>query len=133
MAGKSVAEKLQIKPGSSLWLGGEDQGERIAPLPAGVEIVEGPESAAVALIFAADSAVVLATLDGVAAEITKPPVVWIAYPKGNRADINRDSLWPIVANYGLRPNGQVAIDDVWSALRFRANREGEEPFDPGGA
>ena len=25
--------------------------------------------------------------------------VWIAYPKGGRADINRDSLWPIVAEH----------------------------------
>jgi hypothetical protein len=55
----------------------------------------------------------------------------IAYPKANRADINRDSLWPIVVEFGMRPNGQVAIDDVWSALRFRADKPGEEPFKGG--
>jgi hypothetical protein len=52
----------------------------------------------------------------------------VAYPKAGRADNNRDSLWPILAGYGLRPIGQVAIDDVWSALRFRPLAEGESPF-----
>ncbi|TDD70504.1 hypothetical protein E1262_09710 [Jiangella aurantiaca] len=63
--------------------------------------------------------------------VTAPQVVWVAYPKGGRSDVNRDSLWPIVAEFGLRPNGQVAIDDVWSALRFRASRPGEAPFTGG--
>jgi hypothetical protein len=31
----------------------------------------------------------------------------------------------------MRPNSNVGIDDVWSALRFRANREGEERFTGG--
>jgi hypothetical protein len=37
----------------------------------------------------------------------------------------------IVADFDLRPNGQVAIDDRWSALRFRPNREGEGRFTGG--
>ena len=46
--------------------------------------------------------------------------------------MNRDTLWPILAEYGLRPISQVAVDEVWSALRFRPLREGEAPFAPGG-
>ena len=30
--------------------------------------------------------------------------------------------------YGMRPIGQVAVDEVWSAMRFRPNRPGEAPF-----
>ena len=48
-----------------------------------------------------------------------------------KADINRDTLWPSVTEYGLRPNGQVAVDEVWSALRFRPYKEGEAPFTGG--
>jgi len=55
----------------------------------------------------------------------------IAYPKANKTDINRDSLWPILAEFGMRPISQVAIDDVWSALRFRVLRTGEAPFTGG--
>jgi hypothetical protein len=57
--------------------------------------------------------------------------LWVAYPKGGRVDIDRDTLWPIVAELGLRPISQVAIDDVWSALRFRPLTEGEEQFSGG--
>ena len=58
--------------------------------------------------------------------------VWIAYPKGGKSDINRDSLWPIVRDAtGMRPITQVALDVTWSALRFRPLKPGEEPFAPG--
>lgn len=50
-------------------------------------------------------------------------IVWFAYPKQTSrrysADINRDTSWPVFEPYGLRPVSQVAIDDDWSALRFR--------------
>jgi hypothetical protein len=31
----------------------------------------------------------------------------------------------------MRPNSQVALDDIWSALRFRPLQPGEEPFTGG--
>jgi hypothetical protein len=31
----------------------------------------------------------------------------------------------------MRPITQVAVDDVWSALRFRPLKEGEPPFTGG--
>jgi hypothetical protein len=37
-----------------------------------------------------------------------PAAFWVAYPKGGRADINRDSLWPILAEDGFRPVSRVA-------------------------
>lgn len=70
-------------------------------------------------------------LDRRGGQLSAAETLWIAYPKGNRSDINRDTLWPIVAEYGMRPIGQVAVDDVWSALRFRPLREGEAPFTGG--
>ncbi len=35
-------------------------------------------------------------------------------------DLNRDTLAALLTERGVRPVRQVAIDDVWSALRFRA-------------
>lgn len=32
---------------------------------------------------------------------------------------NRDKGWDTVKNLGLRPVSQIAIDETWSALRFR--------------
>jgi hypothetical protein len=47
---------------------------------------------------------------------------WIAYPKAGQlgTDLNRDSLAQAVSDLGgLRPVRQVALNEVWSALRFR--------------
>lgn len=49
--------------------------------------------------------------------------LWMAYPKGTSkkisSDINRDRGWDTVEATGFRRVSQVAIDDDWSALRFR--------------
>jgi len=48
--------------------------------------------------------------------------LWIAYPKGGAGvdtDLNRDVGWEPILDLGLRPVAQVAVDRIWSALRFR--------------
>jgi hypothetical protein len=50
-------------------------------------------------------------------------VLWFAYPKGtskkHACDFNRDSGWKIIRSLGFDSVRQVAIDEDWSALRFR--------------
>ena len=131
MPEKSVAAKLLVKPDSRFWLSHEDRLALIAPLPDNVEIVPAIGEATAAVMFA-DSASDLRQLLGEHAdeELAAPAAFWVAYPKANKADINRDTLWPILAERGMRPISQVAIDETWSALRFRALKPGEE-FKPG--
>jgi hypothetical protein len=86
----------------------------------------------VAIVFVDGAAAVTAFLAEHAAHLGGPPVLWFCYPKGGRADIDRDSLWPMIAVHGLRPITQVAVDDTWSALRFRPLRPDEPPFTGGG-
>lgn len=49
--------------------------------------------------------------------------LWMAYPKGTSrklsSDINRDRGWDTVESTGFRRVSQIAIDEDWSALRFR--------------
>ena len=86
----------------------------------------GLEDATVAVVFADDAASVRTVLDAHAAGLAREGVtIWACYPKANRTDINRDTLWPILREYGLRPNGVAALDDTWSAMRYRALRPGE--------
>ena len=82
-------------------------------------------------MFADDEAALRTILESQRDRLATPAALWIAYPKANRSDINRDSLWPILTEFGMRPISQVAIDEVWSALRFRALQEGEPPFSGG--
>lgn len=55
--------------------------------------------------------------------LNKDALYWIAFPKQSskvKSDINRDSLAALVQNNTpYRPVSNVAIDDKWSALRFR--------------
>lgn len=125
MSARTVAEKLRIKPGTSLWSSHPERVGLIGPLPEGVHVVDGLAGAGAALVFADDAASLRAIVAAHAGDLRDREVVWVAYPKGNRADLNRDTLWPVLAEHGLRPIGQVSVDDVWSALRFRALAPGE--------
>ncbi|MFI7611117.1 hypothetical protein ACIBP6_07840 [Nonomuraea terrae] len=131
MPAKTVADKLLVKPGRTVWISDAAHRPLVDPLPQGARHTGPLEEAAVAVFFAADAAAARRLLDEHRDRLTDPAVVWVAYPKGNASDINRDTLWPIVGEYGLRPNGQVAVDEVWSALRFRPLKEGEPPFTGG--
>jgi hypothetical protein len=128
---KTIAEKLQIKPNTTVWLSDPALMPLLTPMPDGVREADAMATASTAVLFVVDAGNARALLSKHAADLGKPGVLWIAYPKGNKADINRDSLWPIVADFDMRPNGQVAIDDHWSALRFRTNRPGEGRFTGG--
>jgi hypothetical protein len=50
-------------------------------------------------------------------------VVWFAYPKGSskkyQSQITRDNGWAVMGKAGFEPVRMVAIDEDWSALRFR--------------
>jgi hypothetical protein len=50
-------------------------------------------------------------------------LLWYAYPKGTskryKCEFNRDNGWAVVGEQGFEPVRMVAIDEDWSALRFR--------------
>ncbi|MCX2741911.1 YdeI/OmpD-associated family protein [Pontibacter anaerobius] len=53
-------------------------------------------------------------------------ILWVAYPKktsGVKTDLTRDKGWQVMAQMQYEAVRQVAVDDVWSALRFRHKTE----------
>ena len=50
-------------------------------------------------------------------------LLWMCYPKGTskkyKCDFNRDTGWTVMGTYDLEPVRMVAIDEDWSALRFK--------------
>lgn len=117
---KTIAEKLQIKPGNDVLIVGAEPGQRalLDPLPEDTSVVEGT-TGDVAVLFATDRA----TLDSLLAEtiptLSDTRAVWIAYPKGNRTDINRDSIWKRAEELSWTLNANVALGDIWSAVRIK--------------
>ncbi len=52
--------------------------------------------------------------------------IWLAYPKGTsrkyKSQINRDKGWKFLGQFEYEGVRQIAIDEDWSALRFRSVR-----------
>jgi hypothetical protein len=59
----------------------------------------------------------------VARKATGDAIVWFAYPKGTSknytCEFNRDNGWAAMGKAGFEPVRMVAIDEDWTALRFR--------------
>lgn len=56
-------------------------------------------------------------------KIAGDAIIWMCYPKGRSkkysCDFNRDQGWEPMGELGFEPVSMVAIDEDWSALRFR--------------
>jgi hypothetical protein len=92
----------------------------------GVEIIQdvgGAKEIRYALAFVTKQAEVDAISHEVAPKARGDAQVWFAYPKGTskkfKCEFNRDNGWAVIKELGWRGIRMVAIDEDWSALRFR--------------
>lgn len=80
-----------------------------------------------ALTFALAFVTKQAEVDKLAAALAKrapgDALIWFAYPKGTskkyKCEFNRDTGWAKLGELGYEGVRMVAIDEDWSALRFR--------------
>lgn len=111
-----LAKKLNIRSGMSV---------RVIGRPAGVDLP------GLTMVDATDPDALIAFVetqadaDAVAADVVRAAsrgaVTWVAYPKAKHlgTDLNRDILFGRMSPHGLAGVRQVAIDEVWSAMRFK--------------
>ena len=92
----------------------------------GVKILRDPmkpKAVEFALAFATRQAEVDRLSTILAAASRGDVLLWFAYPKGSSkrytCEFNRDNGWQIIRGAGFDTVRQVAIDEDWSALRFR--------------
>jgi hypothetical protein len=92
----------------------------------GVKIVQDPKkpkTVAFGLAFVSAQAELdrLSTILAAASE--GDAVLWFAYPKGTSkryvCEFNRDTGWHVIRAAGFESVRMVAIDEDWSAVRFR--------------
>lgn len=92
-------------------------------LPAGVTATTAlDEPCDFVQVFARDSGE-LARLGPPAMRAVRPEgVLWFCYPKqssGVASDLTRDAGWQMLYDAGWRGVASVAVDETWSAVRFR--------------
>ena len=116
----SVASKLQIKPGQSVAVINGPPGVDLE-LSAESPAADDPAKADVVICFCTDRAELDARGAPAVEAAKRDALSWVAYPKAGRlgTDLNRDTLAEILRARGTQPVRQIAIDDTWSALRFR--------------
>lgn len=90
----------------------------------GVEVIETLDAVAeFVLAFVTRQAEVDKLSKAIAAKTKGDAIIWFAYPKGTSrkytCEFNRDSGWAVLKELGFDTVRQVAIDEDWTALRFR--------------
>jgi len=125
MTTSPVAKKLGIKSGMHALVLGAPSGYRklLEPLPEGVIISDEVCGAQQFVqLFATRKADIKKSAPKLLKNAAPGALVWITYPKktsGVQSDLSREEVWDGMAATGWRPVSQIAIDEVWSALRFR--------------
>jgi hypothetical protein len=119
---KTLAQKLFIKPGYTIRLLNAPEGFDLGEVPDAVTVDSSNEKHDAVILFVKSHAD-LAEYFAKAHDLVKyDALLWIAYPKQSsktKADINRDTMYKAVLEWNYEGVTQVAIDDTWSALRFR--------------
>lgn len=111
-----LAKKLNLKDGVKL---------RVIGMPKDVDLCDLQTTAAgdaeAVLAFAKTLAEVDATCGPTVEAARADRIAWIAYPKAGQlgTDINRDILYKHLAKEKVQGVRQIALDEVWSAMRFR--------------
>jgi len=121
----AVAKKLLIKPGKN-WLfynAPEDYLAVLEPLPEGVaaSFSTGGEFDGVQL-FVKNSSELMDSLKTIMPILKPDTVFWVTYPKkssGIPSDLEMMSSWDELDRYGYNGVAAAAINDIWTALRFR--------------
>jgi hypothetical protein len=120
-----IIKKLGLKPGMRTLVMAAPDGylDRLAPLPEGVDIATKPAGMFEFIqFFATRMAEIEKTAPGLLHRAAPGAVFWVTYPKktsGIESDLSRDILAAAMTSKGWRPVSIVALDEVWSALRFR--------------
>jgi hypothetical protein len=124
-----LAAKLQLKPHQSLK--GVGTPHSVSSELAELDNVSDDEQEAALLFFITDRAALEVHREQIVDAASRDHLTWVAYPKAGHlgTDLNRDSLAALLSESGVQPVRQIAVNEVWSALRFRPGPRRTSPKD----
>ncbi len=108
-------EKLQLKGGQTIALVGRPVDIALLAPVVALDVADA------VLVFAVTAAELSQHLEVLLRMAASGKLTWIAYPKARQleTDMNRDTIRAWANANGLDPVRQIAIDEFWSALRFK--------------
>jgi hypothetical protein len=125
MANSPLLKKLGVKPGYRLLVLNAPDGylAQLTPLPEKAELATGGKGPFdVVQLFVKNKAQVDRDATKAIQAVKPRGLLWIAYPKKSskiETDISRDVGWETMKKADWEGVAIFAIDDTWSALRFR--------------
>lgn len=114
-----LVSKLQLKQNSLVALLEPPEGADAAL--DGLNTTSYTADADALIVFVVDREALERCRGEIIGAVGRDALVWVAYPKAGQlgTDLNRDLLAVALAGQGVRPVRQIAVDELWSALRFR--------------
>jgi hypothetical protein len=101
-------------------------GENLESIAGEARVVTDPEGVAeieFMIAFVTRQEEIDGLVPRVAPKLKGDAVLWFCYPKGTSkrytCNFNRDTGWRVLGPHGLEGVRQVAIDEDWTAMRFR--------------
>lgn len=120
-----LAKKLGMKPGMRALVVGAPRGylKLLTPLPEALvlsETLNGTHQ--FVQLFATHASEIKRSAPRLLKHAASGALVWVTYPKrtsGVASDLSREGVREAMSGTGWRAVAIIAIDEVWSALRFR--------------
>ena len=126
MSTQTLLEKLQLKDEKNLLIQGLPSSieKQFVKLTFSKSVTPLLKSRKIdfALIFAVSQRQLADILKDVVPALQDDATFWIAYPKLTSkisSDLCRDKNWDFVSDYGFEAVRMIALDNVWSAGRFK--------------
>lgn len=120
--------KLQGKGGITIFVVNPPQefdlfGAELSKETTVIRGLAGNAAPALILTFLGSQQELQALVPQVMSHCSQETILWFAYPKLSsrtyRSDLTRDRGWESLGVLGFEPVRQVALDENWSALRFK--------------
>jgi hypothetical protein len=128
-SGKPLAEKLGIKPGSSVFVVNAPKGYRglLEPLPEGVSFLKrGSRKVDIAHVFVTRAAQLSTHLTSLRAALDPNAALWVSWPKKSAkvaTDVTEDTIRALALPRGWVDNKVCAVTEIWSGLQLVVRKE----------
>jgi hypothetical protein len=126
MSSQSILEKLQLKDEKNLLIQGLPSSveKQFAKLSFSKNVTPLLKTRKIdfALVFAISQKQLKDILADVLPALQTDAKMWIAYPKLTSkiaSDLSRDANWDCITKFGFETVRSIALDNVWTALRFK--------------